>query len=76
MNKETRVRRASGSVEAPVVEQLVAAADRAELRHKPFDHVYMEDVLEPRTYVADGPFTWLKYRLRRSLLSVGIHPER
>jgi hypothetical protein len=27
-------------------------------------------------YVADGPFTWLKYRLRRALLWVGWHPER
>jgi hypothetical protein len=50
MNRETAVRRGSGSAEAPVVEQLVAAADRAELRHKPFDHVYMEHVLEPQTY--------------------------
>ena len=27
-------------------------------------------------YVADGPFTWLKYRLRRALLWIGVHPER
>jgi hypothetical protein len=27
-------------------------------------------------YVADSPFTWLKYRLRRALLLLGIHPER
>jgi hypothetical protein len=27
-------------------------------------------------YVADTPFTWLKYRLRRALLWVGWHPER
>ena len=52
MNREAAVRRGSGSVEAPVVGQLVAAADRAVLRHKPFDHVYMEDVLEPGTYAA------------------------
>jgi hypothetical protein len=27
-------------------------------------------------YLADSPFTWLKYRLRRALLLFGIHPER
>ena len=27
-------------------------------------------------YVADSPLTWLKYRLRRLLLRIGIHPER
>jgi hypothetical protein len=27
-------------------------------------------------YVADSPLTWLKYRLRRALLWVGVHPER
>jgi hypothetical protein len=27
-------------------------------------------------YVADSTATWLKYRLRRFLLSFGWHPER
>jgi hypothetical protein len=52
MNKETAVRRRSGSAEASVEQQLVAAIDRAELRHKPFDHIYMEQVLEPESYAA------------------------
>lgn len=52
MNKETSVRRGSKAVDAPVLDQLVAAADRAELRHKPCDHIYMEDVFNPETYAA------------------------
>src|SRR5689334_12938374 len=51
MNKETAVRRSSGS-ETSVERQLVAAVERAELRHKPFDHVYMEQVLDPESYAA------------------------
>lgn len=35
---------------ASVQDQLVAAVDRADLQHKPFDHVAMEDVLDPATY--------------------------
>ncbi|MFL6763797.1 MAG: hypothetical protein ACJ8FO_01205 [Sphingomicrobium sp.] len=50
MNKEAAVRRGSGSAEAPIEQQLVAAVERAELRHKPFDHVYMEHVLGPDSY--------------------------
>lgn len=50
MNKETRVGRASALSEATVGRQFVAAANRAELRHKPFDHIYMERILEPQTY--------------------------
>jgi hypothetical protein len=52
MNKQTPVRRASGHSEAPVERQFVAAASRAQLRHKPFDHIYMEEVLAPNTYTA------------------------
>lgn len=52
MNKETPVRRASGVSRASVEEQFVAAAGRAELRRKPFDHIYMENVLAPETYAA------------------------
>jgi hypothetical protein len=51
MNKETRVG-VSAFSEASVEQQFVAAASRAEVRHKPFDHIYMEGVLEPETYVA------------------------
>jgi hypothetical protein len=52
MNRETTVRSGSDSTEPPVEQQFVAAADRAELRHKPFDHIYMEQVLEPESYAA------------------------
>jgi hypothetical protein len=52
MNRETAVGSASEPAAASVEQQLVAAADRAELRHKPFDHVYMEQVLAPETYAA------------------------
>jgi hypothetical protein len=37
---------------ASVEQQFVAAVERSELRHKPFDHVYMEGVLDPDTYQA------------------------
>jgi len=49
MNMEQMVRAGSAS---SVQDQLVAAVDRAELRTKPFDHVYMEGVLDPPTYDA------------------------
>jgi len=51
MNKETRVR-ASAMSEASIEQRFVAAAGRAELRHEPFDHIYMEGVLEPDVYSA------------------------
>jgi hypothetical protein len=35
---------------ASVEEQLVSAVDRSKLRKKPFDHIYMEGVLDPATY--------------------------
>jgi hypothetical protein len=35
-----------------VEQQFVAAVDRAKLRKKPFDHIYMEDVLDAGTYKA------------------------
>ena len=38
--------------EATIQPQLVAAVGRARLRKKPFDHIYMEDVLDPMTYRA------------------------
>jgi hypothetical protein len=51
MNRETTVRRAD-SAGASVGQQLIAAVDRADLRHKPCDHVYMERVLDSKAYVA------------------------
>jgi hypothetical protein len=38
--------------EKPVQTALVAAVDRSPLRHDPFDHIYMEDVLGPASYAA------------------------
>lgn len=35
-----------------VEDQLIAAVERSELRHQPFDHIYMQDVLDPQTYEA------------------------
>ncbi|MFL6725939.1 MAG: hypothetical protein ACJ8FS_05430 [Sphingomicrobium sp.] len=49
MNKETAVGR-SAAAHASVEQQFVAAAERAELRHKPFDHVYMDQIFDPETY--------------------------
>jgi hypothetical protein len=50
VNRETTVRAASAS--ASVEQQLVAAVDRAKVLEKPFDHVYMEQVLDRQTYAA------------------------
>ncbi|HWJ39162.1 MAG TPA: hypothetical protein VNR86_10435, partial [Sphingomicrobium sp.] len=50
MNRETVVRQSTASLEDPVQKQLVAAVNRAELRSKPFDHIYMEGVLEAQSY--------------------------
>lgn len=49
MNVQKSVKRSRKST-ATVEEQLVAAVERSELRHKPFDHIYMESVLDPGTY--------------------------
>jgi hypothetical protein len=49
VNRETSVR-ATTSAHASVEKQLIAAVDRAEVRHQPFDHVYMEQVLDHDTY--------------------------
>ena len=51
MNVEKSVKRGSGSART-VEQQLVAAVERAELRHQPFDHVYMQDVLVSESYDA------------------------
>ena len=47
MNMEQKVRAGSAP---PVQQQMVEAVDRAELRTKPFDHIYMDGVLDPSTY--------------------------
>ena len=49
MNMEQTIRPGSA---ASVQDQMVAAVNRAELRTNPFDHVYMEGVLDPSTYDA------------------------
>lgn len=36
----------------PIERQLIAAVQRSELKHHPFDHIYMEDVLDSGTYSA------------------------
>ena len=48
MNVEKSVKRAELSIQ----EQLVDAVEQAELRTKPFDHVYMEQVLDAESYRA------------------------
>jgi hypothetical protein len=52
VNVQKAVKRPRPSTGAGVEQQLVAAVDRSELRHKPFDHVYMEDVLDRESYRA------------------------
>ena len=52
MNVRKAVRRSKKSSPASVEQQLVAAVDRARLRKKPFDHIYMQGVLDPQTYKA------------------------
>jgi hypothetical protein len=51
VNVETKLSRGVG---APglVDQQLIAAVDRAELRHQPFDHIAIQDVVDPPTYEA------------------------
>lgn len=49
MNRETAVQRGSDPSEA-VERHLADAVERAEVRHQPFDHIYMTDVLDAATY--------------------------
>ena len=49
MNVEAAVRTASAADES-IEQQLVAAVEKAELQHDPFDHIYMRPVLSPETY--------------------------
>ena len=50
MNMEQSVRAGEQSAAPGVAQQLIRAVERAELRTSPFDHIYMEGVLEPETY--------------------------
>jgi hypothetical protein len=50
VNVQKAVKRKAANPSAPVEQQLVAAVERAELRNKPFDHIYMEGVLDPGSY--------------------------
>ena len=52
MNKETVVRRGTDPAHPSIETQLVTAVERSELRHKPFDHIYIEQLLDPETYAA------------------------
>lgn len=51
MNVETSVASGAGSSKA-VREQLVEAVGRSKVRHKPFDHIYMDEVLDHASYQA------------------------
>jgi hypothetical protein len=50
MNVQRAVKRSRKSSGLTIEQQLVAAVERARLRKKPFDHIYMEDVLDAGTY--------------------------
>ena len=52
MNVQKAVGRASKNSGRTVEQQLVAAVERADLRSEPFDHIYMEKVLDAETYQA------------------------
>lgn len=49
MNVEAAIRRSPAAPNS-IEEQLVAAVEAAELRHDPFDHVYMHPVLDAASY--------------------------
>lgn len=49
MNMEQRVRTGSAP---PVQQQMIEAVDRADLRTNPFDHIYMDGILDASTYHA------------------------
>ena len=52
MNVQKSIKAKIKAAPAPVNQQFVAAVDRSKLKKKPFDHVYMEGVLDPATYQA------------------------
>ena len=51
MNVQKSMKGAAASMKS-VEQQLVASVDRSKVRKKPFDHIYMERVLDPATYDA------------------------
>jgi len=52
MNIQKSIKGKAKEARALVNHQIVAAVDRSKLKKKPFDHIYMEDVLDPSTYQA------------------------
>ena len=50
MNVERTIKHGAAKGDRTVEQQLVAAVERAELRHKPFDHIYMEGVFDADMY--------------------------
>jgi hypothetical protein len=50
MNRVTHDEFAAGSTS--IEDEFVDAVERSELRHQPFDHIYMDGVLDPASYAA------------------------
>ena len=50
MNSESAIRRGSESSSPTIKQQLIDAVELAELQTDPFDHIYMDQVLDPKTY--------------------------
>lgn len=50
MNIQSAVGQGSGVSDEGLERQFIAAVERSELKADPFDHIYMEDVLEPASY--------------------------
>jgi hypothetical protein len=51
VNVERQIQRKSPTVRS-VEEQLIAAVERSQLQHRPFDYIQMDQVLDPETYRA------------------------
>jgi hypothetical protein len=43
-------RRAANSASSPIEESLLVAVERSPLRRRPFDHIYMEQVVDPASF--------------------------
>jgi hypothetical protein len=52
MNVQKAVKPGAKASGSSIEQQLVAAVERSELRQKPFDHIYMEPILERESYDA------------------------
>jgi len=52
VNVQKTVKTSSEAPGSSIEQQLVAAVERSDLQHKPFDHIYMEQVLDRGTYDA------------------------